>query len=436
MNLLHRPWFNIFARQIYQRLPLAPAKKFRLKRKYLYLQGPGLIKRLTKKKEFTLPNTDPLKAMVSSAKQYRAKEPWILVVDLFAPRPDQDSGSVRMTAILSLLRAMGIRITFIANSNDKLRPYEKRLTRQGISVFRGFTAATSHLAKEGGKYHFVLLSRPEETFQYLPLVRAFALKAKVFYDTVDLHWIRFEREMEISGSPSLVQKIDFYRRMELFNVTCSDVTLAITPEEKACILKERPDAQVEILPNIHEAKPLQTPFDQRKGLMFIGGFWHKPNEDAVFYFVREILPVVVQHIPDVVFYVIGSKMPAAIKALRSKHVQPLGFVPNVEPYFGSCRVFVAPLRYGAGMKGKIGHSIALGLPVVTTPVGAEGMALVNKTHVLIAQQPEEFARSIVQLYSDEALWHRLSSNALSHIDTNFSVEATRRRMGRIFAHRS
>ena len=126
-------------------------------------------------------------------------------------------------------------------------------------------------------------------------------------------------------------------------------------------------------------------------------------------------------------------MPPSVESLRSANVEPLGFVPDVEPYFESCRIFVTPLRFGAGMKGKVGHSMSHGLPVVATRIGAEGMGLEHEKHLLIADDPEDFADLVVRLYNDEMLWRRLSAESLTHLATNYSLAAARERMIDIFA---
>jgi len=102
------------------------------------------------------------------------------------------------------------------------------------------------------------------------------------------------------------------------------------------------------------------------------------------------------------------------------------------PYFERCRVFVSPLRYGAGMKGKIGQSMAFGLPVVTTAVGAEGIGLVDGENALISDDPRTFAEAVIRLYTDELLWAKISEESLKHIEKNFSREAAYRKIADFF----
>ena len=146
------------------------------------------------------------------------------------------------------------------------------------------------------------------------------------------------------------------------------------------------------------------------------------------YFVKEILPLIRQDIPGVVFYMVGSNITETVQALASQDVVAVGYVPDLTPYLDGCRVFVAPLRYGAGMKGKIGQSMGFGLPVVTTSIGAEGMGLIDGEH-----SPAAFARAVVRLYTDDLLWERTSLNALLHIKSNFSKAVVQTKLAQIFA---
>ncbi|CRI64453.1 hypothetical protein THIOKS11940047 [Thiocapsa sp. KS1] len=156
---------------------------------------------------------------------------------------------------------------------------------------------------------------------------------------------------------------------------------------------------------------------------FIGGFNHVPNVDAVIYFVRDILPLVHAQRPEIRFNIVGSDMPDAIRALASDLVNPVGYVPDVTPWFEQSRVFVSPLRHGAGMKGKIGQSLSYGLPVVTTRIGAEGIGLTAEVDALIADDPLVFAQSVVRLYTDDALWHRMSAAGQALIERRYSKAA-------------
>ena len=353
----------------------------------------------------------------------------ILVIDWKPPTPDRDSGSYRMSRLLFCLREAGYEVDFIGDRGAEGPQYVEQLVNHNINTLIGQEMAISHLADHGNQYRLALLARPEIFERYLPLVRAFAPQAKVLYDTVDLHWVRFDRCAATSTQPdevkSLIDRSSRYKRLELANAESADITLAISEEEKKTLLAHLPDLNVAVLPNLHEIASWRVPFGERRDLFFIGGFDHEPNVDAVTFFVTKIFPLVKEKIPDIRFHIVGSNMPASIRDMGMKHINPIGYVEDVEPYFAQCRIFVAPLRHGAGMKGKVGQSLSFGLPVVTTPIGAEGIGLIDEMHALIRDDPLEFAQAIVRLYEDEQLWHRLSESGRDLIRHHFSIEAVR-----------
>jgi glycosyltransferase involved in cell wall biosynthesis len=207
--------------------------------------------------------------------------------------------------------------------------------------------------------------------------------------------------------------------MERLNAAAADIVFAITDKEKTLILSDVPNARVEVIPNIHACVEKVQPVAGRKNLLFVGHYAHTPNEDAVSYFVQEVFPLIRKQIPDVQFYMVGSYMPETVKSLGSRDVIAAGYVPDLSSYLNDCRVFVAPLRYGAGMKGKIGQSMSFGLPVVTTSIGAEGMNLMHGENALIADSPAEFASAVVRLYTDDALWERMSTKSLTAYKSQF-----------------
>jgi hypothetical protein len=159
----------------------------------------------------------------------------------------------------------------------------------------------------------------------------------------------------------------------------------------------------------------------------VGGFRHPPNADAVLFFCRQVLPLVRRALPDVTVTLVGDAPPKEVRALSSPAITVTGWVPDVEPYLASHCVAIAPLRYGAGLKGKIVQAMGAGLPVVTTTVGAEGMELLHGGTALIADSPEGFAEAIARLCTDQDLHARLSRNGVAHARARWDPgEVTRR----------
>ena len=192
----------------------------------------------------------------------------------------------------------------------------------------------------------------------------------------------------------------------------ADLTLVVSPFEKGILEKECPGIDVRILSTIYPLEERDVPgFDGRRDIVFIGGFQHLPNADAVLYFAREIFPLVRDRLPDAVFQVIGPDAPPEILALASPSIQILGHVPDVRPLFDRARVSVAPLRFGAGVKGKVNQSMALGVPTVVTSIAAEGMYLVHENNAMIAEDPERFADAVVRLWTTPSFGRRFRPTA-------------------------
>jgi glycosyltransferase involved in cell wall biosynthesis len=165
----------------------------------------------------------------------------------------------------------------------------------------------------------------------------------------------------------------------------------------------------------------------------VGGFRHTPNVDAVQWFAKEVFPAIRTRLPGILFHCIGAEPSAAIQALSQyEGVRIHGHVPDLDPAMQGMRVSVAPLRYGAGVKGKVNLSMANGQPVVATSTAVEGMHLRDGFDVLVADRAQLFADAVVRLYQDEALWNQLSRNGLDNVTRHFSMDAARDVVHRVF----
>src|SRR4030095_15342462 len=157
------------------------------------------------------------------------------------------------------------------------------------------------------------------------------------------------------------------------------------------------------------------------------------NTDAVLWYAQEVMPHIRAALPGVVTYIVGSNVPGHVRALAAEDFVVTGYVPDVTPYFTGCRVSICPLRYGAGVKGKINLAMSYGLPVVATTPSVEGMSLVPERDVLVADGAAAFAEAIVRLYHDEALWNQLAAGGRDNIRTYFSRDVARSTITRLIA---
>lgn len=343
------------------------------------------------------------------------------VVDVYMLTPDKESGSLRMLNLFTILQELGFKVTFAAANLEAPEPYVADLQKQGVEVlYRPYiTSIDQHLRAHGDDYQLVILSRADAAAQVMASARRYCRNARIVYDTVDLHFLREMRLADLTGNRTARIVAEGRKRQELELIAQADTTLVVSTVERDLLIQEAPGADVRVISNIHRVYGSRKPFAERRDLFFIGAFAHPPNTDAVLWFCREIFPLVLEQEPEICFSVIGADPPAQIVALASEHVRILGYVPDVTAFFDGCRLSVAPLRYGAGVKGKINQSLAYGLPVVATTPAVEGMFLENGESVLIADEPWEFARQVVRLYRDPALWEMLSNKGLAVMEKHF-----------------
>lgn len=210
------------------------------------------------------------------------------------------------------------------------------------------------------------------------------------------------------------------KKSELELIAKSDITLVVSTFERGLLETVAPRAQIHILSTIHEPAPGPKPFAQRNGALFIGGFRHAPNVDAMLWYASEVLPILRERGANIRTTVIGSDVPDAILKFAADDFVIAGFVPDIEPLFNDARVAIAPLRFGAGVKGKVNLSMQFGVPVVATACAVEGMNLVAGKDVLVGDDAAAFANAIVQLYDDEHLWSQLRAGGLDNIRHWFS----------------
>jgi glycosyltransferase involved in cell wall biosynthesis len=359
----------------------------------------------------------------------------ILIVDALTPEPTRDSGSLRLVNIMRLLREQGWRITFMADNRRASAANILQLGRLGVHVLcvPWAPALAPWLAKNGHTVDAVMLCRHYIAEPHLPLIRRIAPQARILFDTVDLHFLREQRAAEHEGSAAMARQANVSQQRELALIAAADATFVVSPVEHAMLRQRLPAARVELLSNVHEIHGRLGPFAGRSGLVFVGGFGHTPNVDAVHWLVGEIMPLIQAVRPDIVLHLVGD-MPEVERArICRPGVSIHGRVEDLSPWMRDCRIAVAPLRFGAGVKGKVNMAMSYGLPVVATTIAAEGMRLNHGRDVLLADDAGAFAEAIIRLHDDEALWQTLSEGGLANVRAHFSFDAARETLRRTLA---
>ncbi len=342
----------------------------------------------------------------------------MLVIDADLPEPSRDSASLRMLEILRLLHGMRWQVALAAEHAAPDADALDRLGALGVEVVPD--ALHAWLRRHGEDLDAVMLCRVGPASTLLPLVRRLAPRARILFDTVDVHHLREARAAELADDDGARRRAEATRRAELALVAACDVTLVVSPVERDLLLEAVPGARIEVLSNIHVVHGRHGDFDARRDLVFLGGFGHPPNADAVRWMVADILPRIHARTPGIRLHVLGDVPEAQRRALQGPHVVLHGRIRDLTPFMDGCRVSVAPLRFGAGVKGKVGMAMSHGLPVVATSVAAEGMHLVDGRDVRIADDAEAFAAAVLEVHDDPVLWQRLSDGGLDGVRRHFS----------------
>jgi glycosyltransferase involved in cell wall biosynthesis len=346
----------------------------------------------------------------------------LLVADNEVPTPDRDAGSRRLTAILQGLVDLGYAVTYLPHNGQRRVPYTRQLERLGVEVFGGPDDCWPLVQEMADGLTHAWVARPHVAESLIPRLRADLPHLPIIYDTVDLHFLREEREAALKGDASLTARAEETRRLELAIAGSVEALLVVSPFERDLLSRLIP-SPVYVIPIVHDVGPRRTQAPVSHELLFVGGFRHPPNEDAVEWFVTDVLPRVRRRVRSACFLIAGADITDRVRALESEAVQVLGWVPRLEPLYARVRAAVAPLRYGAGMKGKVGEALSVGVPMAMTTVAAEGMYIENGVHALVADDPDMLADGIVQLLQDDDLWVRLSNRGQRLVEERYSPRA-------------
>jgi glycosyltransferase involved in cell wall biosynthesis len=348
----------------------------------------------------------------------------ILVIADTYPEPDKASGDLRFFTLLTLL-SREHQVLFCAQNNDGAVPQRNearaRLVRPGITLGElGLPHVLRHFKPDIVWFEFHDQARQD----YLGLLQRYCPRARIVVDSVDVHFNRFAAKARLTGKAEDEAKAKAVKSYELAAYASGDMVIAVSEDDKRLLQRELPDMPIEVIPNIHTVPAFPDPNKRRYGeLVFVGGFKHDPNVDAMLYFCQDVMPLISAARPQTRLRIIGSNTPQAIHALANKHVEVLGYVPETSPHLESAYISVAPLRYGGGMKGKVGEAMSYGLPVVTTSFGAEGFGLEPGMDLLVGDTTESFAAQVIALLDDANLYSRIAKSGYDFIQSHYSVPA-------------
>ena len=351
-----------------------------------------------------------------------------LIIDWATPMPDHDSGSVDIFNLVRMLGRLGIKTAFAAHRDlDYWGAYTDDLQKLGAEVlYAPYVASLKGYLKQHGKdIDHVLVHRVSVFKELAPDLRALCPNARIVFHTVDLHHIREARQAETEQSEKLKKQAQITKKTEILLARKADAIVVVSDREQVLIQEAVPDTDVFHMPLIRDIPGAGgADFNQRQGIAFLGNYLHPPNLDGIRYFVQEVWPDFHAAVPGAELIIGGAQMTTEVENLSAADgVRTIGYVEDLAEFFNEIRLTIAPLRYGAGAKGKVVSSLCHGVPVVASPVAAEGMELEDGCDILIAADREEWLQHLQSAYCEEALWQRLSLSGIEAMRKNHTLEA-------------
>ena len=391
---------------------------------------------------FLLTQADRLRQRLADERSNRSQRDWqrrglarvaapvpqrVLVIDDVVPDAGRDAGSVAILSHMRALRDLGWSVSFVAAQGGRNDP----------ALEHGFewcgdpyhVSVEDVLKRQAAGFDAVYLHRAGNAERYLPLVRLYQPTALVLYSVADLHHLRLARQAQIEGRPELLALSRRQRAVEYAAARAADIVLTHSPAEAALLRREVPPQKIHVVPWAVPARPITVPFEERHGIAFIGGFAHAPNPDAVAWLREAVMPLVWACDPDITCQIVGPGWPGHFASGAEPRIRLSGQLDMLDTLFGGLRATVAPLRFGAGIKGKVLESFAHGVPCAMTPIAAEGLTLPGVLQTLLGADAATLAAVILSLHQDGAANRRAAAAGFAMIDAKFSPDGIRGALG-------
>lgn len=343
--------------------------------------------------------------------------------------PDRSSADLRMYTILELLAGQGHQchyfiINYAGWSQNKVSPADLIRYRNSLDVL-GIQLHTHNMDRTLLNYDFDIIYfkyfyPAEKTIATIRLLQPIA---KIVVDSVDIVYARLFAKAKLENNSDYYVEAGSIKNRELATYAQADLIVTITPEDTDILAQDLPSVKTFIIPNIHEIHVADGEKTLFPSLVFIGVFSHEPNIDGVIYFYHEIWPKIIKSYPDTHWFIIGGNPPPEIQRLACSNIEVTGYVPETLPYLKKSWISIAPLRFGAGMKGKVGEAMAAGIPVVTTDFGAQGLDVINGEQLLVASTANEYAEQVNNLIVDSQKRKHIGDKGLLFIQSHYSTQA-------------
>lgn len=350
----------------------------------------------------------------------------ILFIDSGIPRFDDNAGNRTVYDYIRVLCRMGYCVKFIPDDFSYDPVYTPIYQKMGVEVLYGRKYVfgwKKWISDNGYAIDHVMIFRPENAEKYLDFIKK-NTKAAVHYNLADLHCLRLRREYEITGDEARLRESERMRKKEQKQMHDADRGITVSCDEAKILEGEFGLKDVSVFPIFCYDRPDigHRDYAGQKDIMFVGSFNHRPNADAMRWFLGEIFPKILSELPDVRLHIIGSNAPDDLMSQASDHVIFHSHLPDSEldAFYRSTAVCVVPLRYGAGVKGKAVEALRMKIPLVSTSVGLEGLMDIGD-YISAFDDAESFAKEVVRLYTDRAAAEAESVRHSEYVGRYFSV---------------
>ena len=358
----------------------------------------------------------------------------IFVIDLSIPNFENNAGARCTFMYLKLFKEIGLQVTFLADNLKMTEPYTTILQQEGIEILYGkyYKNHFNDWIKDNLKYFdYVYLQRPEVALKYLDIIKE-NFSGKIFYFAHDLHYIRLLREYEITKNIIKKRESEKSKTIEMDIFSKVDIIHVVGNNEQKILKKKfigKPIRNIPLYIYSNQVLYIEKDFSKRKGLIFVASFSHSPNEDAILWFIKGILPRIIKKFPDIILHIVGSPITEKISKLKTPNIEIEGSLSDYELHslYEKCRIAVAPLRFGSGVKGKIVEAAYYQIPMITTSIGAEGLDR-NIKSFLVEDNPDKMAKLINQLYNDFSKLKQMSDSGKIFIRKYFSFRAAKKEL--------
>lgn len=349
-----------------------------------------------------------------------------LIIDDLLPTPDQDAGSNAILSHCAALQSLGYEISFAGSAEfDPTVQSRELIEARGIRVCRipYYASVEEILRNEQGCFDVIYIHRAGNAAKYLALARQYGGKARLIYSVADLHCLRLGRQAQVEGRPEVLA---YSRRMQLIEcmgACTADVVVTHSHVEAQWLKKAIRGCNVKVVPWGIPLRQSDVPWEDRQGVAFIANYAHQPNLDAARFLLQKIMPLVWERLPAIECLVVGSRMPAAMRKVADERIKVLGHVRDLSEIFERVRLTVAPLRFGAGIKGKVLDSFAAGVPCVMSPVAAEGISTSAQLAEMTGSDAAQIAERIIHLHQSRDAWERAAATGIGVIKSTYTQDA-------------